>query len=281
VLNLADPGILKSFLGRHGLSATKELGQHFLVSKSAVDAIVRAASIAKGIVEIGPGPGVLTSPLSEIAEEIIALELDPRMVGLLGESAPTADVRILDALKIDFGAIVESLPRPRGIVSNMPYYITGPLLQLVAKQRDHIDVAVLMMQKEVAVRIYAPPYDGERGSLSVYLQSLFEIQVSVRVPAGAFLPPPKVDSMVLVLHPRHPDPEMTEDYFRLIRLGFTQPRKTLANNLAGALQRERYEVVETLEACGLWEKSRAQELSENEWKALCQALADRNIPLKV
>lgn len=270
-MKLYDPGTLKTFLGRHGLSATKSLGQHFLVSGSVVKAIADAAHGCRGVCEIGPGPGVLTQPLGEFAERLIVIELDPRMVGLLAESAPSAEVRQVDVLKVDLAALLDELPEPRALVSNMPYYITGPLLQRVAEVRTRIDRAVLMMQREVAQRVVAPAGDSERGSLSVYLQSLFTIRVVAKVPAGAFLPPPKVDSTVLEFTPRAE--EFDDFFFRVVRFGFAQPRKTLANNLANGLHRSRDEIVEGLESIQLWEKTRAQELTEAQWRDLSLRLS--------
>ncbi|HSH93919.1 MAG TPA: rRNA adenine dimethyltransferase family protein, partial [Roseimicrobium sp.] len=220
-MNLYDPGTLTTFLKRYGLRADKGLGQHFLVSESAVRAIESALDGCQGVLEIGPGPGVLTGPISGWAERMIALELDPRFVNMLAVSAPKAEVRRVDALQADIPAILAELPTPRAIVSNLPYYITAPLLQRVADARGQIDFAVLMMQREVAIRITAPPGDGDRGSLSVYLQALFDIRRVANVPAAAFLPPPKVDSMVLRFDPR-PD-EVDARVFKVVRLGFAQP----------------------------------------------------------
>jgi 16S rRNA (adenine1518-N6/adenine1519-N6)-dimethyltransferase len=246
------------------------LGQHFLVSESAVQAIVDALDGCQGVLEIGPGPGVLTRPVSERAERVVALELDPRFVCLLKESAPKADVRQIDALQADLPAILNELPTPRAIVSNLPYYITAPLLQRVADCRTSIDRAVLMMQKEVAHRVIARPGDGERGSLSVYLQAQFDIRRVAFVPASSFLPPPKVDSTVLRFDPR--DEEVPESVFRLVRLGFAQPRKTLANNLVAGLRMERDPVLDVLEGLGHPEKVRAQDLTLEQWRALLDAL---------
>jgi 16S rRNA (adenine1518-N6/adenine1519-N6)-dimethyltransferase len=269
-LNLYDPGTLQAFLKKNGLRADKGLGQHFLVSESAVKKIESALDGCQGILEIGPGPGVLTGPISERAERFIALELDPRFVRMLAESAPRAEVRQADALQTDIAAVLQELPEPRAIVSNLPYYITAPLLQRVADARPLIDRAVLMMQKEVADRVAAPPGDGERGSLSVYLQALFSIRAVASVPAGAFLPPPKVDSKVLrfdTLPGEHP-----ESLFKLVRMGFTQPRKTLVNNLAAGLHLERDPLIDIMENLGWREKIRAQDLSLDQWQALAAAL---------
>jgi 16S rRNA (adenine1518-N6/adenine1519-N6)-dimethyltransferase len=271
-VNLSDPETLKAFLSRHGLSASKGLGQHFLVSRKAVDAIVGACQTCSGILEIGPGPGVLTSPLSEQATKVIALELDDRMIGALGESAPKADVRNVDALKADLAAILDELPAPTAIVSNLPYYITGSLLQAIAQQRERIEAAVLMMQKEVGVRIMAKEKASERGSLSVFLQAQFEISTIIQVPAGAFLPPPKVDSIVLKFVPRSKVPP--SPFFRIVRLGFAQQRKTLANNLANGLHIPREQALRAILASGLGEKARPQELTLEEWESLSETLGE-------
>ena len=268
-MNLSDPGTLRAFLQRHGLTARKGLGQHFLCSSTAVNAIVGAASGCAGVVEIGPGPGVLTGALSEGAE-VVALEVDDRMIEALKESAPKARVLKQDALKAHLAVILGELPQPRAVVSNLPYYITGPLLTSIASARDHFAVAVLMMQKEVAVRIMAPPGDRDRGSLSVFLQAKFVISKVAGVPAGAFLPPPKVDSTVLKFVPRA-DAD-GEDLFKFVRRGFTQPRKTLANNLSAASSVSREEVVAKLTELGLDEKVRPQVLTIDQWRDLHRLL---------
>lgn len=269
-MRLHDPGELRGFLRRHGLDAAKSLGQHFLVSEAAVRKIVAAAEGCAGVLEIGPGPGVLTRPLTEQAERVLALELDSRFVRALKESAPAAEVRQADALKAELSAILQELPTPRAIVSNMPYYITGPLLQRFAEVRRDFDRAVLMMQREVGERITAPAGDSERGSLSVFLQSQFDIRRVANVPAGAFMPPPKVESLVLAFTPKSAD--AGEEVYRIVRMGFAQPRKTLANNLSAGLRRNRDEIIPILEGLGLWEKTRAQELEEATWRALTDAL---------
>lgn len=270
-MNLFDPGTLQAFLKRHGLRADKGLGQHFLVSEGAVTKIVNALDGCQGILEIGPGPGVITGPVSERAVKMIALELDPRFVKMLAESAPAAAVRQADALQTDIAAVLEELPEPRAIVSNLPYYITAPLLQRVADVRPKIDRAVLMMQKEVADRVAAPAGDSDRGSLSVYLQALFSIRRVASVPAGAFLPPPKVDSTVLRFDTREGD--YSETLFRLVRMGFSQPRKTLANNLSAGLQTPRDPIIDIFEGLGWREKVRAQDLTLKDWQALAAALS--------
>jgi 16S rRNA (adenine1518-N6/adenine1519-N6)-dimethyltransferase len=238
-------------------------------SQPAVAAIEERLAHCKGILEIGPGPGVLTAPLSAHAEKMIALELDERMILALKESAPSAEVRKADALQTNLLSVLHELPEPRGLVSNLPYYITGPLLTRIAGARAGYSVAVLMMQKEVAERVLAAPKTSARGSLSVFLQLQFKIDKVIAVPAGSFVPPPKVDSTVLAFEPL-PNPD-DPWLFRVVRVGFTQPRKTLANNLTG-LQISRDHALLAIEALGLLPTARPQELTLEEWQALAGRL---------
>jgi 16S rRNA (adenine1518-N6/adenine1519-N6)-dimethyltransferase len=152
------------------------------------------------------------------------------------------------------------------VVSNLPYYITGPLLGRIADARAHFDVAVLMMQKEVADRILAKPGKRERGALSVAIQSQFTASRLAHVPAGAFMPPPKVDSSVLIFRPRLDG--LSDEVMKLVRIGFAQPRKTLANNLVAGLRLSRDEAVARVEAAGLSETVRPAELAEADWAKL-------------
>ncbi len=264
-LILYDPGALKSFLGRHGISAAKGLGQHFLCSGPIVAKIVESLSDMRGVLEIGPGPGVLTGPISESCDKMIALELDSRMEEALKDSAPKATVLRVDALETDLGAILAELPEPRGVVSNLPYYITGPLLTRIAECRSLFSKAVLMMQKEVAQRVMAPAGNRNRGSLSVFLQSQFDIATIAQAPAGAFMPAPKVDSSVLAFTPADNASCVGEGLFRLARFGFTQPRKTLANNLIAGLHKQREEVETALQSASIPVAARAQDVELEKW----------------
>lgn len=231
-MNLADPATLKALLNKHGLGAKKRLGQHFLVSQRVVDAIVDAVGNVQSVVEIGPGPGVLTSPLSESYPNVVALEVDTDMIGVLAESAPTADVRNLDALSVNIGDLLDDLPGPRALVSNLPYYITGPLLDRIASASGKFDRSILMMQREVGEKLLAEPGNRDRGAITVRMESRFKVSRVCLVPKGAFLPPPNVESIVLCLESSQS--EDTDDFYKFVRSGFKQPRKTLANNLKSA-----------------------------------------------
>lgn len=264
-MNLTDPQTLKPFLAKHGVTAKKGLGQHFLTSSRVVNAICDAVSGCAAVLEIGPGPGILTGPLGERVDRVVALEIDERMPILLAESAPNAKIILGDALIEDLGAILKELPEPRAVVSNLPYYITGPLLGRIADQAEQIACAVLMMQMEVGKRILAQTGNRERGALSVYLQTVFQVERVASVPPGSFSPPPKVDSVVLKFIPTGvPYPEVLREF---VRTGFTQPRKTLSNNLLPVFG-SREAVDAAIAGVGLGSSVRPHELTNEQWKAL-------------
>lgn len=262
-MNLCDPKQLKALLLRHGLSPTKKWGQHFLVSRPVVDQIVAAAAEFNGVLEIGPGPGILTHDLSS-SHDVVAVEIDPIAVSALSESAPQAKIVSGDALQMDLSALVATLPEPPGIVSNMPYNITGPLLGRFCDLRPMVVGAVLMMQAEVGRKILAGQGDSAAGSLSVVMQTLFDISKVVNVPPGSFFPPPKVDSIVLKFVPRETGlGERESECLSLVRAGFKQPRKTLANNLAGRVDRAQLE--DALSAMGFAATIRPHQLGRDQW----------------
>lgn len=260
-MTLTDPGTLQKLLKMHGIEANKGLGQHFLISSKVVSSITSRLSGITSVLEIGPGPGCLTAPISELVEHLTALELDQRMISVLSESAPTAKVLQIDALKVDIGIVLQELPKDRAVVSNLPYYITGPLLDQIAGAKAHWTKAILMMQAEVATKILAKPGDSDRGALSVSFQAQFDIEQVCHVPPGAFLPPPKVESKVLEFRSKESD--VSPEFVKFVRVGFTQPRKTLSNNL-----RSNGYDSSTVEHAGLSPSVRPHQLTESEWSRL-------------
>ena len=269
-MTLTDPQVLKALLIRHGLSPTKKWGQHFLVSRSVVDRILAESAVFQGVLEIGPGPGILTRELSSRCP-VVAVEIDPVAVSALRESAPSATVIHADALEIDLSALVADLPAPRGIVSNMPYNITGPLLSRFCGLRHLVVGAVLMMQAEVGKKILAQKGDSDAGSLSMVMQTLFDISKVVNVPPGGFFPPPKVDSIVLKLVPRDSGlGEREESFLSFVRAGFKQPRKTIVNNLQSRFPKDR--VGDALERLALPTTVRPHQLGRDAWIDLFNSL---------
>lgn len=269
-MTLTDPAVLRRLLERHGLQPQKRWGQHFLISSRVVDAIVDRLGGYAGLLEVGPGPGVLTCRLAETADKLIAVEVDAIAVSALGETAPRAEVVHGDALAIDLGELLSRLPPPTALVSNMPYNITGPLLTAFAEARAGFTRAVLMMQREVGSRILARCGSSEFGSLSVYLQSQFAIEKVVDAPPGCFFPPPKVESVVLQLTPRveGPPSEPERRFFALVRAGFRQPRKTLVNNLTGFRGLVREDAEALVVRHGLDPRVRPHQVPVETWQAM-------------
>lgn len=269
-MSLSVDGELRRLLKEFRLNPKKGLGQHFLCDAEIVGAIVAEADGAQGVLEIGPGPGILTQPLSE-SHRVTAVELDRDMVPVLLRTSPAAHVVHADALSVDWSALLVELPGPRAIVSNMPYQISAPLLAKCAGCAGLIDRAVLMMQEEVATKVMAKPGMSERGSLSVFMQAAFEISVVVQVSPIAFMPPPKVNSTVLRLNPR-PGGGLDPDLNAFIRKGFSQPRKTLLNNLLGWHGIEREAAGTKIEAVLGDARIRPHFLTLDQWQELYRAL---------
>lgn len=203
-------------------------------------------------------------------ERVTAVEVDQTILPVLNESAPAAQVIVADALKTDLAALLDELPKPRALVSNMPYNITGPLLTAFAACRDRWAVGVFMMQREVGVRVLAQAGNSDRGSLSVFLQAQFDISTVCPVPPGAFLPPPKVDSVVLRFVPSlKVDLGRAPRFFEVVRRGFTQPRKTLLNNLG-----DRPHWGPVIVSTGLVESIRPHQLTLAQWEEVAAHAPD-------
>jgi 16S rRNA (adenine1518-N6/adenine1519-N6)-dimethyltransferase len=235
---LASLPPLREVIARHGLSARRSLGQHFLLDPALAARIVRAAGTLAGrhVIEIGAGPGGLTRALlASEAESILAIEVDPRAVGALEELAAYAQgrLRILaaDARALDLAALV---PPPRQIIANLPYNIGTSLLIGWLHQADAFEQMTLMFQEEVAQRITATPNSAAYGRLSVLAQFLCDARLVLRLSPQAFVPPPKVSSAVVQLRPRRPFPDtrLREGLERLTAAAFGQRRKMLRRTLA-------------------------------------------------
>ena len=228
---------LRDTIARHGLNARRALGQHFLLDANLLDRIARLAGDLAGrhVIEVGPGPGGLTRALLRTsALDVTAIEIDSRAVAAMHELAATADGRLsiieADALKLDLPAMV---PGPRKIVANLPYNAATPMLVAWLRQAASFEQMTLMFQLEVAARICAAPDTPEYGRLSVLAQWVCTTDLALRLPPAAFVPPPKVFSAVVVLHPRpeQPSPSLFSAMERLTAAAFGQRRKMLRGAL--------------------------------------------------
>lgn len=239
-------------LTQHGLHPKKSFGQNFLADAGIAERIAEAATTPSGgtVVEIGAGLGALTRPLLARAARVVAIERDRDLVPILRtELAADIDAGRLelleaDAAQVDWRAALAAGPAPRVVAGNLPYQITGRLLEACTHLADDIDAAVFMVQLEVAARLIAPP-DGEAyGALSVFAQAAFDVRRLLVARAGAFHPRPDVDSAVVVLTPHRPRRARETDAFReAVRAAFGARRKTLRNAWKGiyGLSREALE----------------------------------------
>ncbi|HEY1064352.1 MAG TPA: 16S rRNA (adenine(1518)-N(6)/adenine(1519)-N(6))-dimethyltransferase RsmA [Candidatus Saccharimonadales bacterium] len=255
-------------------AAKKSLGQHWLEDHATLQAMVDAASVQPGdtVLEIGPGYGTLTEYLLSAGAQVTALEFDESLVpGLLSKFAhvPELTVEQGDIRTYDF----TSLPPDYKIVANIPYYLTSNLIQLISETSNQPAVAVLLMQKEVAERVVAKP--GDMSILSVTAQYYWDASLDMVVGAELFSPPPKVDSQILVLQRRAEplfDDIAPKTFFRVVKAGFSQKRKTLLNSLSGGLAMSKDATAQLLTAAGIDARRRAQTLSLEEWHALATKL---------
>jgi 16S rRNA (adenine1518-N6/adenine1519-N6)-dimethyltransferase len=278
-VDVADPSALKSVLRRHGVRAAPSLGQRFLVDRGVLRVILDAAELSADddVLEVGPGPGVLTAQLADRARSVTTVEIDERMVEVLGETLAERDnvtVVRADALEVDVFALGER--PPTRIVANVPYQITTPLLERFIGDDRRPPLVVVLVQEEVARRIVATAASAkERGYLSVFVQSFADAKIVRRVPPSAFRPVPKVSSAVVALRTRSRPafaPLERNAFLRLVSDVFRHRRKQLRGALGheAGVAPERAEAA--LRASGIEPRRRAEELTLEEWVALARAL---------
>ncbi len=282
---LCDPRVLRPLMERHGFRLSHALGQNFLIESWVPDRIAAEAGLTPdtGVLEVGPGAGVLTARLCDGAGRVTALELDRRLFPVLEETVGDREnltLRQGDVLKTDLRALAEeTLPLPRRIAAaNLPYYITTPALTALL-ECGCFDAIVVMVQREVARRLCAAPGGKDYGAFTLFVRYRAEAEILFEVPPACFLPPPKVTSAVVRLTPRSApavscrDPRLLE---QTVRASFAQRRKTLLNGLTAgfpALGRERLSAA--IEAAGLPPGVRGEQLSLSDFARLSDELAAR------
>ena len=266
-VDLSKKSQLIPFLKKHGFQIRKKWGQNFLVSSKAADKIITASLPAKSFLEIGCGPGILTQKLSQYALTI-AIDIDERAEHAIKEAAPKAQYIHADILKIDLKRIISQIPLPITVVSNLPYYITTPILEKLLTIRDKIDKAILTMQKEVADRISALASNPDRGAISVIYQWYFDIQTVATIPKSCFYPEPKVDSKTLLFKTKKNTREINTEMKELIYAGFSAPRKTLLNNLSKHFDINKEKLTEVFDEIEIKPSVRAHQLHQDDWENL-------------
>ena len=234
---IASPEVVHYICKRFDIKMSKKLGQNFLIKRGIVDEIVHAAELTPGepVLEVGPGIGTLTQGLAQSGADVTAIELDRRLLEVLDTTlASYENVRIVhgDVLKLDVPTIMNH--KPFKVVANLPYYITTPIIMSLLESKLPIERLVVMVQKEVALRMVAKPGTKDYGALSVAVQYYTEPDIVLDVPPKSFLPAPAVTSSVIrcVLRDKPPVDVIDEKlFFRVVKAGFAQRRKTFANTM--------------------------------------------------
>ena len=234
---IASPEVVHYICKRFDIKMSKKLGQNFLIKRGIVDEIVKAADLQEGepVLEIGPGIGTLTQGLAQSGANVTAIELDTRLLEVLDTTlAQYSNVTIVhgDVLKLDVPSIMNN--EPFKVVANLPYYITTPIIMSLLESRLPIERLGVMVQKEVALRMVAKPGTKDYGALSVAVQYYTKPDIVLDVPPKSFLPAPAVTSSVIrcVLRDKPPVDVVDEKlFFRVVKAGFAQRRKTFANTM--------------------------------------------------
>lgn len=275
---IASPQVTNHILHRFKLRADKKLGQNFLIDETVVRRIVEAAELTPEdtVLEVGPGIGTLTQGLAESGANVVAVELDKRLLPVLDVTLEGYDnVRIVngDILQVD---IMEQVQKPDfKCCANLPYYITTPIIFAILEKRLPMERLVVMVQKEVAERMAAKPGSKDYGALSVAIQYFTEPEIAFIVPPSSFIPAPSVDSAVIVCKRRSTPPvEVCDEnlFFRVVKAAFSLRRKMLSNSLKNmGIKGE--QVSKWLELAGVDGKRRAETLSLEDFAALTNTFA--------
>jgi len=264
---------LKKLLEKYNVKPKKSLGQHFLIDKKVLKKIIQAASLSKKdiVLEIGPGIGTLTLELSPRVKKVIAVEKDKKMCQILKEVVRNAEnVRVIrgNILKTNHLSLV---PCSYKIVANIPYYLTSPVIRMFLESPNPPQETILMVQKEVAKRICAKA--PKMNLLAVCVQFYAKPKIVSYISKNSFWPRPKVDSAIIkITNIQQFDPSFANKFFKIVKAGFSHPRKLLVNNLAEKLKIDKQKTKKVLSKIGLDEKARAENLSIKDWEKLVKLL---------
>jgi len=280
--DLTRPSRVAELLAEFKLSPHKGLGQNFLVDRNALEKIISLAEIDSGdtCIEVGPGLGTLTRELAARAKNVIAVEKDKKLSPVLAATlAECANVRLYfeDALEVAWHELLSNSGQQRlKVVANLPYYVTTPLVMAFLESPLYFERIVVLVQKEVALRMASAPAQSDYGALSVAVQYHAEVQIGAKIAPTAFFPPPKVASSVVVLKRRanpaaHYGLSKPEVFFKIVRAAFGQRRKTLRNALLGG-DLDPSAVRQTLEHFPELSNARGEELSVQQFVLLSNTL---------
>lgn len=278
---LSNISNIRDILSRHGFTFSKSLGQNFLVNPTVCPRMAgeSGAGKGKGVIEIGPGIGVLTCELARLADKVVAIELDRRLLPVLDETlGDFKNVKVIngDVLKTDLNKLIqEEFPGMEVCVcANLPYYITSPVIMKLLEERLDVEAVTVMVQKEAAQRICAQAGTRQCGAVTIAVRYYAQPQLLFSVSAGSFLPAPKVDSAVIRLEIRKQPEFAVQDeqlFFRVVKSAFGQRRKTLPNALSAGLGLEKAVVNTVLTEAEVPLNFRAEQLSMEQFARLADA----------
>lgn len=281
-MNLADIKTVEKLLKPLGFSFKKSLGQNFLIDPSVCPQMAQASADKNtGVLEIGPGIGVLTCECAAVAKRVVAIELDQRLKPVLNTTLadfPNVEVVFGDALKIDLAALIKEkfYDCDRVVVcANLPYYITSPLIMKLLESKLPIDSITVMVQKEAAERLCAQVGSREAGAVTVAVSYYAQAEILFEVDRTSFMPPPNVDSAVIRLNILKNPPVKVKNekfFFSLTKACFAQRRKTLCNTVSNTLKIDKAKICDALCQMGLQANVRSEQLTFDQLATLSDKL---------
>ncbi len=280
--NLSDISVIKDLLNRHGFKFSKALGQNFLINPTVCPRMADACGADEntGVIEVGPGFGVLTAELAKKAKKVVSIELDERLLPVLDETLADFDnVEVInsDVLKVDLHKLIEEKfsGMKVAVCANLPYYITSPVIMHLLESKLPVENITVMVQKEAAQRLCAPVGSRDAGAVTVAVDYYADAEKIFDVSAGSFMPAPKVDSSVIRLNVRKQPPiELNDEklFFRMVKAVFAQRRKTAANSISSGMSLSKETVYKAIEAAGYGGNVRAESFTLDELAALANEI---------
>ena len=284
--NLSNIGVIREILSRHGFQFSKALGQNFLINPSVCPRMAQLAGAKEGVgvLEIGPGIGVLTNELLKRADKVVAVELDKRLLPVLSETLSEYDnFKVIsgDVLKLDLRGLIEEEFQGLDVVvcANLPYYITSEVIMKLLEDRLSVKAVTVMVQKEAAERLTAKDGTRESSAITVAVRYYSEPSMLFSVSRGSFMPSPNVDSAVIRLDIREPSFGVKDEkaFFRIVRAACAQRRKTVANSISSALSLDKNSVSDILISVGVSPSARAERLTVEDFASASNAFYDSSM----
>lgn len=285
-MELSNIGNIKEILGKHGFTFSKSLGQNFLVNPSVCPRMAEYSGADKGVgvIEVGPGIGVLTCELAKRADKVVSVELDKRLLPVLDETLSEFDnIKIVndDILKIDLNKLIADEFEGMKVVvcANLPYYITSPVIMKLLEDKLPIKALTVMVQKEAAQRICAEVGTRQSGAVTVAVNYYAKPQMLFGVSAGSFMPAPKVDSAVIrldILEKPSVTVENEKLFFKIIKSAFGQRRKTLPNSLSSGLSISKTEAITAMDNANIPQNYRAEQLTMEQFASIANEMERLN-----